>query len=353
MWVRFESRYPFAIKLYVGGVNAVSGEPARETEVTMMRRLNLMKSGMKIQDYVVAPKQLWLDGIATGDGHVRQFVAMPLGKGYTVEAQITGEEVIGGLQFEVVPMKISARMREKGLFKMPDGTKHFQIIVRDLDGENLRFQVSGKHTVDNIKSMIADVDGVPPDQQRLIYAGKQMEDGRTLGDLGIEGPVKLHLVFRLSGGGGAPPLEMGIAAGGLINQTIIKDDLDPVIWEPQSGTIFNVQILNSACFEEFTGRTPPETPISAQIYAKYGSPYYAIYDEKPSGIEGSFEGVKSVNEIDKEDQGVKRKFDAVAEVEETTHNPVVLLDHEGNKIGFRTVKDMERAVRERFAEMKI
>lgn len=49
------------------------------------------------------PKQLWLDGIATKQGFVRQFVATPLGSGYSIEAQITGQEVTGGMQFLVVP----------------------------------------------------------------------------------------------------------------------------------------------------------------------------------------------------------------------------------------------------------
>ena len=53
------------------------------------------------QDYLVCPHQPWLDGINSGDGVVRQFVAMPLGSGYTVEGQLTGQERVGGLQLLV------------------------------------------------------------------------------------------------------------------------------------------------------------------------------------------------------------------------------------------------------------
>lgn len=53
MWVGFRAHQPFAIKIYVGGVNAVSGEPARETKATAERRLKMMRSGKNIQDYVV------------------------------------------------------------------------------------------------------------------------------------------------------------------------------------------------------------------------------------------------------------------------------------------------------------
>jgi hypothetical protein len=69
MWIRFHSKKP-AIKIYVGGVNAVSGEPAVETAATRLRRANLLRQAKPIQDYIVVPNQLWLDGIATSDGKV-------------------------------------------------------------------------------------------------------------------------------------------------------------------------------------------------------------------------------------------------------------------------------------------
>lgn len=60
MWIDFESKGPFAVKVYVGGVNAISGEPAIETELTAMRRHELFKQQKSVQDYLVTPKQLWL-----------------------------------------------------------------------------------------------------------------------------------------------------------------------------------------------------------------------------------------------------------------------------------------------------
>jgi len=113
MWMSFSSSDPFAVKVYFSGVNAVSGESAKETGQTMMRRFNLLEKRKSIQDYVVAPDQLWLDGIASSDGKVRQFVAMPLGSGYSVEAQITGEEMVGGLQIEVTPSKVAPHLLKK------------------------------------------------------------------------------------------------------------------------------------------------------------------------------------------------------------------------------------------------
>jgi len=105
MWIRFKSKQRYAIKIYVGGVNAVSGEPVLQTEaVAQCRRREKIRLGQSLQDYVVVPQQPWLDGIATAAGEVRQFVAMPMGSGYSVEAQVTGEEAVGGIQFEITPL---------------------------------------------------------------------------------------------------------------------------------------------------------------------------------------------------------------------------------------------------------
>ncbi len=81
MWIRFQSLDQYAIKVYVGGVNATSGEPAVENFATKLRRQKLVSEGKTIQDYVVTPNQSWLDGIAVTPGQVRQFVAVGSGSG--------------------------------------------------------------------------------------------------------------------------------------------------------------------------------------------------------------------------------------------------------------------------------
>ena len=94
MWLSFQQAWPpCALKVGVGKVCAITGKPWKER----LRR--------KTQDYVVPGTQPWLDGICVAEGRIRQFVAMPLGQGTTVEEQVAGTEDVGGLQRKVFPAK--------------------------------------------------------------------------------------------------------------------------------------------------------------------------------------------------------------------------------------------------------
>jgi hypothetical protein len=103
-WLSFSPRsygggYPFAVKIATGKINAVTGE-------AWQNGLN-----RDPQDYVVVPEQPWLDGYCVEKGVIRQFVAMPLGAGYTVEEQLAGAAEHGGLQIIAYPMKREAYER--------------------------------------------------------------------------------------------------------------------------------------------------------------------------------------------------------------------------------------------------
>lgn len=121
LWIRFSSdyladhdtSYPFAVKIAAGKIDAVSGKPWSN------------ELHREPQDYVVSPGQPWLDGFCVEKGVIRQFVAMPLGCGYSAEEQITGEAEWGGLQIAVYPMR-----RDEFERRFPRGRRRKRMLYR-------------------------------------------------------------------------------------------------------------------------------------------------------------------------------------------------------------------------------
>ena len=239
LWLRFAGIYwrPNALKVGVGKVNAVSGQPWSERLQPEDRDGN--------QDYLVVPEQPWLDGINSGDGTIRQFVAMPLGMGYTVEGQVTGEERHGGVQLCVFEPK-------PGKFTKPE----------------------------------------PP----AVGTRYRAVDGGAVHTLAAFAPEACAPAAAPGG------LEMGLGAGGSMKQAIYPDRHGIDTWDQDNHARVFVHLCNSQLWREITGEAPPETPVSAQTYTKHGYPWFDIYDEDEGDIKPSeaLKGVKSVKEMDKD-----------------------------------------------------
>lgn len=231
MWIRLGAPTPHAVKVAAGRVNAVSGNPWRD---------GLYEGpDADVPEYLVVPEQPWLDGFNAGDGRIRQFVAMPMGEGYTVEGQLSGEEIHGGIQIEAFAARPGAIRREW----------------------DIRLHAAPPHVV-GCRTVLADAPMAPA-------------------------PVQA---------------EMGLGAGGRMTQKIHPDPHGLEVWDPERrGRVF-VHIVNSATWREITGEPAPPTPISAADYAAHGLPWFDLYDEgaATAGASEALDGVKSVAELDAE-----------------------------------------------------
>lgn len=330
MWMNFETyglSPSYAVKVSAGGLNALTGLP---------RKASTTDGGR--QDYLAVRQdglgQPWLDGFSTERGVVRQFVAAPLGEGLTVESQLTGREDVGGIQIDVFPLydkpsrfyvDNSAQElepykspRQQGLrpgqlveFMDPEtvgqflagncrsgpfienppprlSTLHLSanpdqlIYVKTLTGKAIIVFVYLTETVQDLKLRIQDVEGIPHDQQRLVFAGKQLEDPKSLSDYNIKNGATIHLVMRLRGGGyiQIPAVQaQGFAAGGEIVQKIVRDPLLPTAYDFTKGVRLHITVLDAFALSQLTGGPPIPTPISTLTYVEAGLPWYDFFDE--------------------------------------------------------------------------
>jgi hypothetical protein len=224
MWLNFHSDEPAALQVGVGKVCAVSGEPWTE------------KLAKRPQNYVALPKQPWLDGINAGDGFIRQFVAVPLGSGATVEGQVTGVEEHGGVQLRALGLgeKALARWQEEQL-------------EREL--------------------------------MRRTHALSDSFDGMVTNCM-------------------AAP-DMGLGAGGRMRQEIYADERKKGGYDPDRSWRVFVHLCSAAQWTAITGEAAPATPVDREAYVRAGLPWFDYYDADSTDVPASetLSGVKTVGEV--------------------------------------------------------
>lgn len=237
LWINFNGEYPFAVKIASGKINAITGED--------------WQSGLnrQPQDYLVLPDQPWLDGFVVEKGIIRQFVAMPLGAGYSVEEQLTGKADFGGIQIQVFPMKAVIYFREEVLPSLP---KTLAEILPDL------LPVS--------KQVLED---------RILYSGHSS-------------------MMRIEE-------SMGLGAGGQMKQEIYQDEHNVEVWDAEQTSRCFVHLCNSLVWREITGTNPPQPPVTAKEYERHGLPWFDYYRDNVPVLEGSdkLANVKTVITISK------------------------------------------------------
>ncbi|MFI9802897.1 hypothetical protein ACIHEJ_00710 [Streptomyces sp. NPDC052301] len=231
MWLSFSgSREPAALQVGVGKVCAVSGRPWSD------------RLARGPQNYVVLPRQPWLDGINSGTGTVRQFVAVPLGLGATVEGQVTGEEVWGGVQLQSFPLQepLLAEWRRR---------------EREREEARRRALSAGPAGGYGVPMMASAPGGPPPAMPAAP---------------GAASPPRA--------GGAAPAAAMGLGVGGSMRQEVYRDDRPLTDWsEKPAGRVF-VHLVTPPEWRRITGEAPPPSPVDRAAYTRAGLPWYDYYD---------------------------------------------------------------------------
>ncbi len=231
MWVKFDANhargqgaYPFAIKIATGKRSALTGEDWSPT--------------LREKDYCIVPPQPWLDGYVVDKDMIRQFVAAPLGMGFSAEEQITGKAEYGGLQIEVMPMK-------REVFD-----KRFPKREEKTGGGILRTAGMGFHEISE--------------------GSATMEYGAVVDYMSLCDSEPIAC-------GAAAAPDMGLAPGGKMKQEVFEDPYDFNDWDRENHGRCFVHLSNSLAWRAITKHDPPTAPRTAKDYTSYGLPWFEFY----------------------------------------------------------------------------
>ncbi|TFK31764.1 hypothetical protein BDQ12DRAFT_739804 [Crucibulum laeve] len=319
LWVRFSGSNA-AVKLAVGGINAISGVCQDDSPEPSVE-----------QDYIVAGLQPWMDGIVTRHGVVRQFVASEMGNGYTVEEQINGKGDMGGFQFDIFP----ERQVISGKFRAMD-TKHDGQWSGDLDhyksaaelelntGDTLHFirnpidislHVTPLSSVNGERhSMRKHLNSYITTKQKWTISSYQrrVSPSAILQAKYLHSNSESRRVRSYRGGRRIAvddSVKMGLAAGGEILQKIYKDPKSPRVYNEHQPRRIYFHLVSPEAWEVITHVLPPITPITQDMYLKRGIPWFNLFDDYVSAITkqpGSLSQVKSITTLDQEGRNQSR-----------------------------------------------
>jgi hypothetical protein len=303
MWVSFNGTYwcPTAISMAIGKVNVITGE---------------IWDGKTLSDqpqnYMVAPRQPWIDGIKSSENTIKQFVAMPLGQGYTVEGQVTGEEKYGGIQLVVFEPKVIPKDpswdyngRSGGAMQDSWWNSPFGKGYGHWDGI-MSCSGSAWSYGDPAMGQFGTLGSPYTKRNRIMYASQSVRAHGTLYYHGMSLCDGASSAFNFDGDmidvkcvdDGAKTL--GLAAGGNMKQRLYPDDNGIDFWNQSQPSRIYIHICNSVMFEKITGKPAPPSPIDAKAYAHRGYPWFDLYDEKLGDLtaQEALKAVKSINEMD-------------------------------------------------------
>ncbi|MEV5438422.1 hypothetical protein AB0K80_20765 [Streptomyces sp. NPDC052682] len=223
MWLSFAgTTEPAALQVGVGKVCAVSGLPWSD------------RLSRDPQNYLVLPRQPWLDGINSGTGTVRQFVAVPLGLGATVEGQITGEETWGGVQLQTFPLN---------------------------DRELAKWREQERRRAQRTRLL------PPPGGAGPALMGAPPATGAV------------PAAPAAAPAGPQRAVAMGLGVGGSMRQEVYQDDRPPSDWAEQpAGRVF-VHLVTPPEWRRITGEEPPPSPVDRAAYTRAGLPWFEYYDQ--------------------------------------------------------------------------
>lgn len=235
MWMSFESTIPCALKIVSGSVNALTGGR------------DLQELDSDPQNYVVIPDQPWLDGFKVSKGTVRQFVAMPVGSGYTASEQLANDAEAGGLVMEAFPMKAESYFPE----------------FLECELENIMHDV-----LTNLFGM-----GWEGESQILCCSA----------------PANY---FEMREG-------VGLGAGGKIQQEVYADTHGIDVWSFQDAIRVCIHTCNAMIWRKVTGENPPHPPLTATEYSRHRIPWFDFYRDDLEALPETenLANLKSVSQV--------------------------------------------------------